>query len=194
VDDKPLPGEQGKRFFHLPDKALLGIGMIAFCCMLGEGAMSDWSANYLKQIVRADNATAAVGLFAFSAAMMLGRFGGDWARARFGDRNLIIYESMIAFAGLGIALAMPDTLTVMAGFFLVGIGLAAIVPIAYSRAGTMPGLNPGVGIGMVTTIGYAGFIAGPPVIGFLADLHDLRIALLGILGLFALMIFLASRV
>lgn len=193
LDDQPHPEEKGKKFFHIPDKALLVIGAIAFCCMLGEGAMSDWSANYLKQIVHADNATAAIGLFAFSTAMMIGRFAGDMARTFFGDRKLVLYESMIAVIGLGIVIFMPYTLTVMAGFFLVGIGLATIVPIAYSQAGTMPGLNPGVGIGMVTTIGYAGFIVGPPIIGFLADWLDLRAAMLFVFSLFIAMLLFSFR-
>jgi MFS family permease len=194
VQDKPLPGQEGKTFFHIPDKGLLAIGFIAFCCMLGEGAMSDWTANYLKQIVEVNNALAAVGLFAFSTAMMVGRLGGDSARAKFGDQKLIFYESIIAIFGLTIALSFPYSIPVMIGFFLVGIGLATIVPIAYSQAGTMPGLNPGVGIGMVTTIGYSGFLIGPPIIGFLADLFNLRIALFFILGLFFIMFFLTRKI
>lgn len=194
LDDKPGSAERGKKFFHLPNKALVAIGIIAFCCMLGEGAMSDWSANYLKQIAGTNNTIAAIGLFAFSTAMMIGRFAGDRARVYFGDRKLVLYESIIAVAGLGVVTFIPHTMTVMAGFFLVGIGLATIVPIAYSQAGTLPGLNPGVGIGMVTTIGYAGFIVGPPLIGFVADWSNLRIAFLVILGIFTVMTFITSRI
>lgn len=193
VPDKPEQSDQGKSFFHIPDRALLAIGLIAFCCMLGEGAMSDWTANYLTQIVGTNESTAAVGLFSFSSAMMIGRFMGDRARERFGDKKLIVIESIISLIGIGIVVAFPSTLSVMIGFFLIGIGLATIVPIAYSQAGTMPGLNAGVGIGMVTTIGYAGFIVGPPIIGFLADWFDLRVAFIFVIGLFLLMLGLTTR-
>jgi MFS family permease len=194
VQDKPKPDHGGKTFFHLPQKALLAIGFIAFCCMLGEGAMSDWTANYLKQIVLVNDSIAAIGLFAFSAAMMTARFLGDNARAKYGDRKIVFYESIIAIFGLSVALLFPFELPVMIGFFLVGVGLAVIVPIAYSQAGAFPGLNPGVGIGMVTTIGYAGFIVGPPIIGFLADWFDLRLALIFVLVLFVFMSFLTRRI
>ena len=193
VHDEPIEDDEAKAFFHIPDRALLAIGIIAFCCMLGEGAMSDWSANYLKQIIGTNESTAAIGLFSFSTAMMIGRFAGDRAREKFGDRRLVIYESILSAIGIGLAILIPSAIAVMVGFFLVGIGLATIVPIAYSRAGTMPGLKPGVGIGMVTTIGYSGFIVGPPVIGFLADWMDLKMAFIFVLGLFLLMLVLATR-
>ena len=87
----------------------------------------------------------------------------------------------------------PFIVLTVLGFLLVGIGLATIVPIAYSQAGNVPGIAPGVGIGMVTTIGYAGFLFGPPIIGFMADWQNLRIAFLFILLLFIIMGVLANK-
>ena len=81
----------------------------------------------------------------------------------------------------------------IAGFFIVGIGLSAVVPIAYSLAGNAPELPAGVGLAMVTTVGYSGFLFGPPLIGFLADLSSLRHAMILVAALFAVMIVLAYR-
>ena len=185
---------QEEHFFRLPDPALIGIGVIAFCCMLGEGAMADWSSNYMLRIVGVDKVLGPFALFAFSLAMMTGRFIGDRGRIYFGDNYLLIIGSMFAIAGMAITVILPIALLVIIGHFLIGLGLATIVPIAYSQAGNVPGLAPGVGIGMVTTIGYAGFLFGPPIIGFIADLSNLRMAFVFILALFAVMLFLSFRI
>lgn len=190
VDDfqeKPQAEDAGPAF-RLPSKGILGIGLIAFCCMMGEGAMADWSTIYLEKVVNSPEALAPIGLAAFSLAMMLGRFGGDWARAYFGDRKLMLMGSLIALGGLSIALGWLSPYTTILGLFLTGIGLATLVPIAYSTAGKSTELSPGVGIAMVTTIGYTGFLFGPPIIGFLADGYGLRTALGLILGLFLVMV------
>jgi predicted MFS family arabinose efflux permease len=183
----------GQSRFRLPDASLVGIGLIAFCCMLGEGAMADWSTNYMLRIAGAEPGFAPMGLAAFSGAMMTARFFGDYVRARLGDRLLMIYNSLLATAGLALLLLFPYPVVVLIGLFLVGLGLSVIVPIAYSTAGRAPGLSPGVGIGMVTTIGYSGFLFGPPIIGFLADWQDLRVALAFALLLFIMMTALSVR-
>ncbi len=169
---------------------LIILGLIAFCCMLGEGAMADWSTNYLEKVAGASRSWAPMGLAAFATAMMVGRFLGDYARIRFGDLRLMLIGAILATSGLAVALLFPTLITGIIGFFLVGTGLATIVPIAYSTAGTIPGLPPGLGISVVTTIGYAGFLVGPPVIGFIGDWHGLRIGLGFVLVLFILMFFL----
>ncbi|PSR53115.1 MFS transporter [Adhaeribacter arboris] len=185
-------GEEGSGF-RLPTKAILNIGIIAFCGMTGEGAMSDWSSNYMENIARSSQALAPMALAAFSLAMTIGRLLGDRARAMLGDRRLLIYSGSIAFLGLALSLAFPVAWLVIAGFFIVGLGLATVVPIAYSTAGNAPGLPPGVGLSMVTTVGYSGFLFGPPIIGFLADWQTLRLALLFVALLFALMTVLGFR-
>ena len=175
-------------------RALLGMGLIAFCCMLGEGAMADWSTNYLEKVAMAAPATAPLGLAAFSMAMMLARFAGDGARARWGDGRLLIAGSVLSVVGLSLVLTILEPIVIILACALVGLGLSVIVPIAYSTAGNMPGIEPGVGISMVTTVGYSGFLFGPPIIGFLADGIGLRLALLFVLILFLIMLFLSSRV
>jgi len=186
-DDVKKSATKEEGGFRLPDRSLLGIGLIAFCCMLGEGAMADWSTNYMERIAAAQVSIAPLGLAAFSTAMMIGRIFGDWARQRLGDSRLLIWSSLTALLGLVITLLWISVPVLILGFFLVGLGLATIVPIAYSVAGNAKGLAPGLGISMVTTIGYSGFLFGPPIIGFLADWQTLRIAFGFILLLFLIM-------
>ena len=178
IEDKPQIGAvTDGPLFRMPNRALLSVGIIAFCCMLGEGAISDWSVNYMERIAMSPTSLAPIALSAFAAAMTLGRLFGDRFRALWGDTKLIMYGGLIASVGLAIALLMPVPFVSITGFFLVGIGLSTIVPITYSIAGNTKGLPSGVGLAMVTTVGYSGFLFGPAIIGFLADLSDLRIAL-----------------
>ncbi|MCB0636299.1 MAG: MFS transporter [Lewinella sp.] len=178
--------EPVERATFRPELVLLGL--IAFCSMLGEGAMADWSTNYLEKVAGANRYWAPIGLGAFATAMTAGRFLGDYARLRFGDQRLLRSSAVLAAGGLGLALAWPAPPVVAIGFFLVGAGLATVVPIAYSVAGSLPGMAPGVGISMVTTIGYAGFLLGPPIIGFLGDWQGLRVGMSFVFFLFLLML------
>jgi fucose permease len=192
IQDKPQ-GETDGPAFRLPSAALLGIGVIAFCSMLGEGAMADWSTNYMENISKATKAIAPLGLAAFALAMTMGRIIGDSARTKYGDKRLMVVCGVIASSGLVLSILIVQPAIVMIGFFLVGAGLSVIVPIAYSIAGNSPGISPGVGLAMVTTVGYAGFLFGPPIIGFLADWQTLRLALLFVVVLFLVMTGLSYR-
>ena len=95
---------------------------------------------------------------------------------------MMLTGSILSLLGMVLVLSLTHTIVVIIGFGMVGLGLSNIVPIVYSLAGTYPGIQPGVGIAMSTTIGYSGFMIGPPLIGFVADLFNLRVALI-ILGL-----------
>jgi predicted MFS family arabinose efflux permease len=125
IYDKPVSKQEGPAF-RIPNLAMVSIGIIAFCCMLGEGAMADWSTNYLENISQADKALAPIGLAAFAMAMTIGRLLGDRARKQFGDRKLIIICGLIASTGLSISIAITEPWMVIAGFFLVGIGLSVM--------------------------------------------------------------------
>jgi MFS family permease len=175
----------------LPTKAILPLGLIAFCAMVGEGSMADWSALYVNKIVGESESTAALAFGAFATAMTMGRFFGDYFVARYGIATMLIVNSLISFFGLTLLIAVPLTWVVMAGFFLVGLGLSSVVPIVYSAAGNRSDVSPSVGIAMATTIGYAGFFVGPPSIGYMADAFTLRWALLFPLALLVLMLVLS---
>lgn len=188
IEDKPdITDAHEGPLFRMPNRALLSVGIIAFCCMLGEGAISDWSVNYMENVTYAPKAVAPIALGAFATAMTLGRLLGDRFRAGWGDRKLIVFGGLLSTLGLAVTLAIPEPYVAITGFFLVGLGLSTIVPITYSIAGNTKALPPGVGLAMVTTVGYSGFLFGPPVIGFLADLSNLRIALLVVAVLFVVM-------
>lgn len=190
--DKPEKKGEGPAF-RLPNAAMVGIGIIAFCSMLGEGAMADWSTNYMENFANASMSLAPIGLSAFAAAMTIGRLFGDSARLKYGDKKLVVVCGLISSAGLLISIILVEPFAVIVGFFTVGIGLSVVVPIAYSIAGGTKGLPSGVGIAMVTTVGYTGFFFGPPIIGFLADVITLRFALLLVLLLFLVMTVLGYR-
>ncbi|HRG10674.1 MAG TPA: MFS transporter [Cyclobacteriaceae bacterium] len=193
IHDMPQEKKSEGPAFRLPNAAMVSIGVIAFCCMLGEGAMADWSTNYMLNIALASEKFAPIGLATFALAMTTGRFFGDAARIKWGDKTLMIYCGIISTIGIAITLAFPTPYVAIFGFFLTGIGLSSIVPIAYSIAGNAKDLPPGVGLAMVTTVGYSGFLFGPPLIGLLADWYTLRIAL-GLVGiLFVIMTLLSAR-
>lgn len=161
--------------------------------MLGEGAMADWSTNYMENIAHADKALAPIGLSAFALAMTIGRFFGDSARLKLGDRKLMIVCGVISTVGLSFTLTFIHPYAVIFGLFITGIGLSSLVPIAYSIAGNTKDLSPGVGLAMVTTVGYSGFLFGPPLIGFIADLQSLRVSLGLVAILFVIMTVLSAR-
>lgn len=165
AEDTGSPQKQGFRFHP----TLFLLGLTAFCCMMGEGAMADWTAAYMLRIAHSPEQLAPMGQAAFSGAMMIGRLGGDWARQQYGSLLLIRGGGLLALLGLSVALFFPSPWLAFTGFLIVGLGLSNIVPIAYSISGKLPGIPSGVGISSVTTIGYTGFLFGPPLIGFITD-------------------------
>jgi MFS family permease len=188
IHDKPDPSTKHEGpLFRIPNKELISIGIIAFCCMMGEGSMADWTVNYMENVTLSSKSLAPIALSAFATAMTLGRIFGDSVRLKLGDTKLIVAGGIVSTAGLALALLIPDPYVAITGFFFVGMGLSTIVPIAYSIAGNAKGLPQGVGLAMVTTVGYAGFLVGPPIIGLIADITSLRIGLLVVLCLLALM-------
>jgi MFS family permease len=194
IHDSPHPSLQHDGpLFQLPNASLMSVGVIAFCCMMGEGAMSEWSVNYMENITLASKTLAPISLSAFATAMTIGRIFGDRIRLKLGDKNLMLAGGIIATGGLSMALLFPFPYVAITGFFLVGLGLSSIVPIAYSIAGNTKDLPPGVGLAMVTTVGYTGFLFGPPVIGFIADWQSLRLALGAVAILFVAMTILSAR-
>ncbi|MEQ9423066.1 MAG: MFS transporter [Cyclobacteriaceae bacterium] len=160
--------------FMLPTKAIIPLGLIAFCGMLSEGAMADWSAIYMNQVIGATEALSALVVGAFGVAMTIGRVFGDYLTEKLGKKKLMVMNAIVAILGFTLALGVATSLTTVVGFFMVGLGLATIVPIIYSTAGNTPGISPSLGIAMATTIGYSGFFVGPPVIGYLGDVFGLR--------------------
>jgi MFS family permease len=176
-----------------PNRATLGLGILCFLCMTSEGAVLDWGALHLSGSLHVGPALAATGFAAFSASMAVSRLSGDRLRSRFGAVPLVRFSGCLAAAGLVIALLVPFPLLAIAGFGMVGLGLANLVPVFFGAAGRIPGQTPGGAIAAIATIGYSGFVAGPPCIGIVADATSLRLAL-GLIVLACLAIALAARV
>lgn len=179
--------------FALPRRAALGIGLLALMCMVVEGAAADWSALHMVQNAGVSAAWAGSAYAAYSVAMAAVRFAGDGAIARWGHAPVMRASGLLVAAGLFVAATLPLPAVVVAGFVLVGVGAANVVPILFGAAARLPGLPPGVGVAAVATVGYTGFLAGPPFIGMLAEDIGLG-ASLGLLGLCGLAIAAGARV
>lgn len=168
-------------------KTILPFGIIAFCCMTGEGSMVDWSAIFMNTVVGQSEVISAWAFGTFGVSMTIGRVFGDYFTLKLGKQKLMLIDALLAIAGLAIALTFVSVWSTFLGFFLVGLGLSTIVPIVFSSAGNLKNISPSAGISMATSIGYAGFFIGPPAIGFLAETFGLRLGLGFVLGLFVLM-------
>jgi MFS family permease len=190
---RPAPGEPAEERVTVRwTLALVLLGVIAFCSFVGEGAASDWSAVYMTQELDASEALGAVAFAAFAVTMAIARFAADPLRARLGNVLLVRGGSLIAAAGLGLGLLVHEPAAAIAGFALLGLGLAPVVPIAFSAAGDLDARATGRLVGRVATLGYVGSVAGPIMIGWLAEATSLRTAL-GLVVLLALVIAASAR-
>jgi MFS family permease len=167
--------------------ALVLLGVIAFCSFVGEGSASDWSAVYMTQELGSSQALGALAFTAFAVTMATARFAADPLRIRLGNVALVRGGSLIAAGGLGLGLLIHEPAAAIAGFALLGLGLAAVVPIAFSAAGELDPRATGRLVGRVATLGYVGSVAGPIAIGWLAEATSLRTAL-GLVVLLAVVI------
>jgi hypothetical protein len=163
-------------FRNMP-RVLVALSVIGFCILLAEGAMADWTALYLRQVLKAGSGTAAAGYSVFAAAMAVMRFLGDAVTTRLGPMQAVRSGSLCAGLALTWVLSVRDASWAMPGFVLVGCGFSIIIPVVFGSAGRVKGISPSAGIATVTGIGYLAFIAGPPTIGFLSQLVTLRGAL-----------------
>ncbi|GAA5535092.1 MFS transporter [Deinococcus aluminii] len=154
--------------------AALLLGGLCFLGMLAEGANYDWATLYFRDVLGLAGGNAGIGYAAFVAAMTLGRWFGDRVRTRLGDEVTVRGGALLTAAGLALALLVRDPLPATLGFALSGLGLSNVVPVLYGTAGHA---LAGRGIAQVATIGYAGFLLGPPVIGFIAGRVGLPAAL-----------------
>lgn len=162
---------------HLTDSTYLALGGIAFCAMIGEGAIADWSALFLRDVRHASEAISAVGYAAFSIAMTTGRVSGDLLVSRIGPVRMVQYGASTVVAGLALAVVFSSAWVALIGFAGIGFGFATIVPLTFSAAGQMSNAGSGTAIASVATKGYLGFLVGPPLIGFISQFVNLSFAL-----------------
>jgi MFS family permease len=176
--------------FIKPDKRLLILGIIAFCCMMCEGAMADWGGVYFDKVVKAPAKYITLGYVAFTSTMATGRFVGDWLVTKSGVKRMLQLSGAGIFAGLMIPVLFPYLLPAIVGFLLVGFGVSSVVPIVYGLAGKSTNTSASMALAAVSTIGFLGFLVGPPVIGFIAELANLRFSftIIAVLGLGTIML------
>jgi len=163
----PTPGEHGAGV-RLPRGPSLYLGLLALLCMAVEGALVDWSALVLREQTGATAAQAALGFSLFSITMAACRFAGDGLVLRFGARGIMVAGGLAMAAGVLLAVSTDHYIVSALGFGLVGLGAANVVPVIFTAAARTPGMAPGVGLATAATVGYSGFLLGPPVIGWIA--------------------------
>jgi MFS family permease len=187
-----IPGRPGasvtsarNSLFSRRDGALLQLGTIAFCSMASEGAMFDWSGIYFKEVVKAPASLVILGYTSFMIMMATGRFIADGLVVRFGRKKLLQGSGILISSGLFLAVFFPAIVTSTIAFMMVGLGVSSIVPSVYSAAGKQGSVAPGIALATVASVGFLGFLMGPPLIGYVSAAAGLRysFALIGILGI-----------
>jgi len=178
--------------FALPRGPALFLGLLALLCFAIEGALVDWSALLLKERTQVDAATAALGYSAFSVTMAACRFAGDRLVLRFGPLRVMTVGGLGMFAGLMLAVTSTHFMLSALGFALIGLAAANVVPLIFAAAARMPGMSAGGGLATVATLGYAGLLMAPPLLGAIAAHTNIAVAL-GILSLSGIVIAANSR-
>ncbi len=191
-EDGPHPGEP-RHPVRLP-KTLVPylLGIMALFSMVPEGAVLDWGALYMRRELDAGLALSGLGFGAFSAAMALMRFAGDPIRDRLGAVVTMRICTLSALAGMLAAGLAPTPVVAILGFSVAGVGISNMVPIAFSAAGNMPGLAPGIALSLVTFMGYSGILFAPSVIGFLAEHMSFHVIFSALPALFLVVLLLSG--
>lgn len=159
---------------------LIVLGIVAFFIMATEGAIVDWSALFLEKVSLAKLSWLGLGYTIFSATMALGRFFGDAISKRIGSKPLILGGIFIASIGFCLILLVSPIIALV-GFGFVGMGLSVVIPEIFRLAGKVKGLSSSVGISFVSGIGFLGFLVGPVLLGFLAEISSLKLSFLALL-------------
>ncbi len=182
------------KMFSKPDSALIWLGIIGFCSMASEGVMFDWSGVYFKDVIKAPGPLVILGYTSFMIMMAGGRFLGDGLIRKFGRKNVLKISGIMISTGLFIAVFFPFIIPSTLAFMLVGLGVSTIVPTVYSLAGKNPNVSPSIALTTVSSVSFLGFLMGPPIIGYIAELSNLRFsfAFIGIFGV--LIAFMVSKI
>ncbi len=180
--------------FKTIDPTLFLLGLMGFGGMFCEGTVYDWSSVYFSSVVKPDEAFIRAGYVAGMGAMTLGRFLADGFVTKYGPSKVLKVCGMLIVSGLWLAAALPYLVTATLGFLLVGFGISSSVPICYSIAGKLGTMKASIAITIVSSISFFGFLVGPPIIGWLSEATNLRIAI-SIAACFGLFIaFIARKV
>ncbi|TDD39744.1 MFS transporter [Actinomadura sp. KC06] len=192
LPDAPDTGVAGPAF-AFPPRGLWAPALIALSALMGEGLMNDWGAVYLRDVAGSSAGAAATGFAVFSAGMVAGRLAADRMRSRAATDRFVQCCSLLAGAGAVLALVAPSPGTGLVAYALIGLGLAPVVPVAFSHAASHTPRGPGPSIAAVSTVGYVGFLAGPPIVGGVAEAAGLRVTMVVLLILTCALSVLAPR-
>ncbi|MFZ9743579.1 MAG: MFS transporter [Chitinophagaceae bacterium] len=182
------------KVFVLPNKKLILLGVICFCVAMSEGAMADWSSLYYRQVIHELNSISTTGYTAFAMCMAAGRLMGDKLVQSFKHSTVLKMNGMLIVLGMLLSLSFSFPSTVMMGFALVGFGVSSVIPIVYMLAAKTKDMAPSVALAAVSSVGFTGFLVGPPAIGFIAHEIGLRSALVVVVMLGIMITLLSSRV
>jgi MFS family permease len=175
----PAEADQGSGAAHFawPTRGTIGLGLLCFIALMGEGAVIDWAAIHLRDTYQLNNDAAGLGYAVFAGAMATIRFAGDRLRTRFGAVTLVRASAGVTLIGMLGALFAPSAQWSVVGYGLAGLGIGNLAPVLFAGGGRREPDNPARGIAAVTTLGYAGFLAGPPLIGLIGRAMGLPLAL-----------------
>jgi MFS family permease len=163
--------------FVWPPGATIGLGLLCFLALMIEGSILDWAAIMMREKYLIDASFAALAFGFYQAGMSAARLTGDRLRVKFGAVKLVTFSATLAAAGTAAALAAPTPWTAIFAFVFAGLGIGNVAPVLFAGGGRLEPQAPGHGIAAVTTLGYIGFLAGPPVIGLAAQAAGLPVAL-----------------
>ena len=163
--------------FTRPPRALVVLSAIGFCIFLSEGAIADWTAVYIKQVLNGGEGIAGLGYAVFSAAMTVFRFCGDAITEKLGRAWMIRAGGLVAAFGLTVVVMANSPGWALVGFAAAGAGFSSIIPVVFAAGGRVPSVSEAVGVATVSGIGYLGFLVGPPAIGFVSEFTSLRVGL-----------------
>jgi predicted MFS family arabinose efflux permease len=187
-------GSSESPVFAFPKGMVLLIGFMCFVMFLSEGSTLDWSGVLLSERHRMNPSQAGWGYAAFASTMSLGRLTGDRIVARLGGRAILVGGGLLAAVGFMIAAVAPNGWAAIVGFGLVGLGASNVVPVLFTAAGKQNQMPPNLAIAAITTMGYAGILVGPALIGFLARGIGLAPTLAVVAGLIASVPLFAGRI
>jgi predicted MFS family arabinose efflux permease len=169
-DSNNYPGDKKRKgYFRWIKGSVISLGLACFIVFLSEGAMLDWSALFLRENRNVEASLSGLGYAAFSVAMATMRLIGDRIVISLSEKTVVVGGALLAGLGVTLAISSPLLITTLTGFILLGIGAANIVPIFFSEAGRLKDVSPSIAIPAVTTMGYAGQLAGPAMLGFIAQ-------------------------
>ena len=168
--------KKSKIRFGKPDPKVLMLGMLVLLAAISEGGMFDWSGVYFKEVVKVEIFT--TGFLTFMIMMALSRFISDWLVDKLGMKRLYVISSLLTVSGYTLSVLVPEFWVAMIGFSMVGMGTASIIPMTFTLAGNLKKFSPGIAISLIGTYGMVGVLAGPPIIGYIAHLLDLKASFL----------------